>query len=109
MEFACVNMGLDVDVFYGLTWYEYRLAVKRYEHQEKEKLDLREDHWEMFRIHWADFHNVNRGKNGTVVKGTDLIKLSRDKIDTETAVATPDIEEVKKKFGSKIKNRKNGK
>jgi hypothetical protein len=78
-------MGLDLDVFYDLTWYEYLLMVRRHEHIEKEKFDDREAEWFRWRMIAADFKNANRGKSGKVVQYEDLVPLSFDKKKEKTA------------------------
>jgi hypothetical protein len=67
-----------------------------------------DDHWRRYRIQWADFINANTSKKSNKVKPQDLIKLPEDAKQNKATV-TPDIESVKKKLGSKIKKRKDGK
>jgi hypothetical protein len=75
------------------------LAEQRKEDQELE--------WARFRIQWADFRNVNRGKKGRVVRPQDLIKLSFDVKERPAEYHEIDFEAAKRRLGSKLK--KNGK
>lgn len=67
-----------------------------------------DSHWARYRIQWADFRNANRGKKDKAVKPQDLIKLSFDDLVNDN-IKTPDIDAIKKQFGSKVKKKKNGK
>lgn len=88
-----------------MSWYEFGLYVERYTNKIEEQKAFQEAEWLRFRISWADYRNANRGKNGRVVSGQDLIKLSFD--DRVPEYHEIDIEAMKRKFGSKLK-KKNG-
>jgi hypothetical protein len=71
-------MGLDFNVFYELTWYEYILATRRHDLIERVMFRNEDMQWARFRIQWADFRNANRGKSAKTVRPEDLMKLSFD-------------------------------
>lgn len=81
------------------------LYVERYTNKVEEQKAFQESEWLRFRISWADYRNSNRGKNGRIVSGQDLIRLSFD--DRVPEYHEIDIEAIKRRFGSKIK-KKNG-
>lgn len=88
-----------------MSWYEFDMYAGRYRIQQEEKKSLEEAQWARFRLQWADFRNVNRGKNGRIVKPQDLIKLSFD--DRVPEYHEIDIGAIKRRLGSKLKP-KNG-
>lgn len=106
--FTVAECGLDHDKFWDLSWFEWSLYARRNKIHVAEFMMTEENHWARFRIQWADFRNAHSSKKSKTYRPTDLIKLSFDKPVTEQK-ATPNIEEVKRKFGSKVKGRNNGK
>ena len=70
-----------------------------------------DDAWARFRIQWADFRNANTSKRGKRVQPSDLIRLPIDDEMKRLKInkTTPDLEAVKKKFGPKLKKKKNAK
>jgi hypothetical protein len=83
------------------------LQVERFEYLAKIRKEDQELEWARFRIQWADFRNVNRGKKGRVVRPQDLIKLSFDVKERPAEYHEIDFEAAKRRLGSKLK--KNGK
>lgn len=101
--FFVAKCGKDHDKFKKLSWYEIGLYIDQYREQEERRLHDEEGRWARFRIQWADFRNANRGKNGRVVHGKDLIRLSID--DRVPEYHEIDIDAIKRRLGSKIKKR----
>jgi hypothetical protein len=95
-------MGLDFDVFYGLTWYEYILATKRFDHVEKQREHLEEMEWHRFRLQWASFLNANRNK-GKIVTPEELIPLSFDSEKSQEKKAPLGSKKMKEMMGGTFK------
>lgn len=72
-------------------------------YEAEQRIEFQREEWRRFRIQWADFRNVNRGKKGKVVRPADLIRLPED--DRMPAYHEIDIDAIKKKFGSKLKKK----
>jgi hypothetical protein len=89
--------------FWKLSWYEFGLYVEQFITKQEENKFFQEMEWLRFRIQWADFRNANRGKNGKVALGTDLIRLSFD--DRQAEHHEIDMDAMKKRFGSKLRKR----
>ena len=64
---------------------------------------IEEGHWARFRIQWADFHNVNKGKGSASVKPQDLITLSFDSKELREEQKPLTFKEAKALLGSKIR------
>lgn len=103
--FWVAKLGKDDDKFWRLSWYTFAMYVDQYNERTEEAKAIEEGHWARFRIEWADFRNVNRGKSGKIYHPRDLIKLSVD--ETPVKYHTIDIDAIKRRLGSKLK--KNGK
>jgi hypothetical protein len=92
--------------FWRLSWYEIGLYLERFNLEQEEKRAIEEGHWARFRIQWADFRNVNRGKSKKIVRPDDLIKLSFDQKERVAEYHEIDMDALKRRFGSKIKKKK---
>jgi hypothetical protein len=99
---------MDHDKFWELSWFEWSLYARRHKIKVREFELVIDDNWRRFRIQWADFINANTSSKGKKVKPQDLIKLPEDDLINASEVKTPDMEAMKRRFGTKIKS-KNGK
>lgn len=92
MEFAFIELGISLEDFFSLSWYEFNLHVMRYEENEKEKHHLQEMEWARIRKIWVLMINYIRDHKSKPLpfKETDLIQLSFDKEPEELKPLTPD-------------------
>jgi hypothetical protein len=98
MEFAFVHIGISLDDFWNLSWYEFNLYVMRYEESEKEKHHLQEMEWVRIRKIWVLMINYIRDHKSKPMpfRETDLIRLSFDEPEQELKPLLP--EEVEAMF-----------
>lgn len=80
--------------------------MEQYTARQEEIIAINQDNWRRFRIQWADFRNANRGKGSPAVFGHQLYRLPED--DRKPEYHEIDIEAMKRRFGSKIKPKKDG-
>ncbi len=99
-----MDVGIDSDEYFELTWYDLQLRIQRFNRIEKKEQFLEEMNWARFRIQVADFRTANGKKK---VNPKDIMKLSIDDVKSPEKLEVPDMDAAKKRFGSKVKNKKN--
>jgi hypothetical protein len=106
VRFAYVDLGLSIDEFYGLSFYEWALEIERVKKRAEDNNKEWEGHAFLTREFMALMANINRNskKKPVPFEGKDFIKLSFDK-EYESRVMTPEEVEAKfKKFEKKFKD-----
>jgi hypothetical protein len=104
LRIAVCEIGLSVDEFWKLSFYEWQLYQNRLKVQfERERL-IQENGWNQTRVLWATIINTTPGIKKRV-QPKDLIKLSFDDelVDKKELVPITD-KEMKQKFGKLFKN-----
>lgn len=102
LTIAYTEMGLSVEEFERLSWYEWGLECLKLKKKNESQVQL----W-AFREFMALMANINRDekKKREPFKGSDFFKLSFDRQEPEDKPVTRELtpEEIDKKFGKFLK------
>lgn len=103
LTLAYTEMGLTVEEFFNLSWYEWGLECLKLKKKNESQVQL----W-AFREFMALMANINRDdkKRPIPFKGSDFFKLSFDKEDKPKETRQMTQEEIEKKFGKFLKDGK---
>lgn len=104
MNMAYSEMGLSLDRFFELSWYEWGLECLKLKRRNEKRLETWEGNTSVIREFMALMANINRDdkKKSSPFKGSDFIKLSFDKEEAQEEVKLIPPEEVDKMFGGKF-------
>lgn len=99
-------MGLTQKKFWKLSLYEWSLyLIKLREEQRQKERELKLE-WDYKREIWSVLMNAFfKKKAGGKFKGNDLITFGFDEKEV-SEMRTPDMDAIKKRFGSKIKKKR---
>ncbi len=71
-------MGIGIDEFWNLSFYEWNLYLIRFKHQTAQAHREIQSKWVHTRLIVATIHNRLRGKDEATVRPSDIIRLDID-------------------------------